>query len=127
MKHQNQFALARIVGLLPKQFGFTNAGWGLSLNPMKTLDQQIDPLIPEWTKLFKALKQYIGDDYRASEDEDTPGMCVTIGFTPETEDNDASWNYQTGDNSFTGALGRHFALSPLQFAQSRRRLRQSNR
>src|SRR5688572_73783 len=81
----------------------------LSLNPMKTIDQQIDPLIPEWTRLFKALKRDIGDDYRASDDPDdnTPGMQVTIGFTPETEDNDASWSYQTGDNSYTGGAYSH--------------------
>lgn len=76
---------------------------------MKTLDQQIDPLVKEWTRLFKELKQGIGDDYRASDDPDDnmPGMQVTIGFTPETEDNDASWSYQTGDNSYTGGAYGH--------------------
>ena len=55
---------------------------------MKTIDQQIKPLVSQWTKLFKALKQDIDDDYRASDDPDdnTPGMQVTIGFTPETEE-----------------------------------------
>lgn len=74
-----------------------------------TLDKQLDKLVPEWTRLFKALKQDIGDDYRASEDaEDTlPGMQVTIGFTPADEDNEASWSYQTGDNSYTGGAYGH--------------------
>lgn len=27
-----------------------------------------------------------------------PSICLTIGFNPE----DGSWNYQTGDNSYTG-------------------------
>ena len=27
-----------------------------------------------------------------------PSICLTIGFNPE----DGSWDYQTGDNSFTG-------------------------
>lgn len=76
---------------------------------MKTLEQQIDELIPQWTRLFIDLKKQIGDEYRASDDPDdnTPGMCVTIGFTPETEDKDASWSYQTGDNSFTGGAYSH--------------------
>lgn len=84
---------------------------------MKTLDQQLDSMVPNWTKLFKALKKNIADDYRASDDPDdnTPGMCVTIGFTPATEDSDCSWSYQTGDNSFTGgAYGhQHWAVVSL--------------
>jgi hypothetical protein len=76
---------------------------------MKTIDKQIDGLIPTWTRLFKALKKDIGDDYRATDDPDDnkPGMCVTIGFTPADEDSDASWSYQTGDNSFTGGAYGH--------------------
>lgn len=93
---------------------------------MKTIDQQIDPLIPEWTKLFKALKSGIGDDYRASDDPDdnTPGMQVTIGFTPESEDKDASWSYQTGDNSYTGgAYGHpHWAVVSLYRRSNSRQL-----
>lgn len=74
---------------------------------MKTLDRQIAALVPQWTRLFIALKKDIGDDYRASEDEDTPSMCVTIGFTPASGDKDASWSYQTGDNSYTGGAYGH--------------------
>lgn len=74
---------------------------------MQTLDKQIAAMVPQWTKLFKSLKQDIGDDYRASEDEDTPGMCVTIGFTPANDERDASWSYQTGDNSYTGGAYGH--------------------
>lgn len=74
---------------------------------MKTLDEQIAECVPQWTRLFKALKQDIGDDYRASEDEDKPGMCVTIGFTPANDERDASWSYQTGDNSYTGGAYGH--------------------
>jgi hypothetical protein len=73
------------------------------------IERQIGPMIPEWTKLFKALKSEICDDYRASDDsEDSkPGMQVTIGFTPATEDKDASWSYQTGDNSYSGGAYCH--------------------
>lgn len=53
--------------------------------------------------MLKALKPDIGDDYRAYEfdDEDNlPSMLVTVGAR-ETKDG-IEWNYQTGDNSFTG-------------------------
>ena len=83
-----------------------------------TLDAQLDSMVPKWTQLFKALKGDICDEYRVSEDsdeDDLPGMCVTIGFTPATEDKDASWSYQTGDNSYSGGayLHPHWAVVSL--------------
>lgn len=60
----------------------------------------------EVERLLKALKPDIGDDYRACEDDETPGMCVTIGATPE-EDGTLSWAYQTGDNSYSGGAYGH--------------------
>lgn len=78
---------------------------------MKTPETQVKQLKSEWRLLLKSLKPDIADEYRASEDsdDDTPGMQITIGFTPATEDSDESWSYQTGDNSFTGgAYGHHF-------------------
>lgn len=87
---------------------------------MKTKDKfaQAESLIPEITKLFKQLKKQIRDDYRASgdDDNDIPGMQVTIGFTPAKEFNplypnenlnDFSWHYQTGDNSYSGGAYGH--------------------
>lgn len=76
---------------------------------MKTTDEQIQEMVPQWTNLIARLIPDIGDDYRATDDpdDDEPGMCLTIGFTPETEDRDASWSYQTGDNSFTGGAYSH--------------------
>ena len=75
---------------------------------------EINRLVPKWTRLFKELKSHIADDYRCSDDPDdnVPGMLVTIGFTPSTPDKSASWNYQTGDNSYSGgAYGhRHWAV-----------------
>ncbi len=64
---------------------------------------------PQWVKLFKSLKSQIRDEYRASDDEedDRPGMQVTIGFTPSDEDRDCSWSYQTGDNSYSGGAYGH--------------------
>lgn len=63
----------------------------------------------DWRLLVERLIPDIGDDYRATDDpdDDVPGMCLTIGFTPETRDKDFSWSYQTGDNSFTGGAYGH--------------------
>ena len=63
----------------------------------------------ELTDLVKACQGEIGDEYRASEDEedDQPGMQLTVGW-----DGKKDWSYQTGDNSFTGgAYGyQHWAV-----------------
>lgn len=58
------------------------------------------PKINELRRLFIAMKKDIGDDYRCTlaDDQGPPSIDVTIGWEPE----DGSWNYQTGDNSFTG-------------------------
>lgn len=62
------------------------------------------PTIKELRDLFIALKPCIGDEYRCSDDPDdsVPGMCVTVGVSE-----DGSWDYQTGDNSFTGGAYGH--------------------
>lgn len=75
----------------------------------KTIEKQLGSLTAKITKLLKVLKPEIMDDYRASDDyeDKTPGMCVTIGFTPASEDKDLSWDYQTGDNSYTGGAYGH--------------------
>lgn len=65
------------------------------------------PTIKEVSALLRSLKADIGDEYRASDDpeDNTPGMCVTIGVDPET----GAWSYQTGDNSYIGgAYGYHY-------------------
>lgn len=74
---------------------------------MKPTDKQYRTLERELTRLLKSLKADIGDEYRACEDDDCPGMCVTIGATPNEETGDLSWNYQTGDNSYTGGAYGH--------------------
>ncbi len=65
---------------------------------MKTASYKL-PTIAELASLIVALKKDIGDDYRADEfdDSDTPSMSVTVGANAAGQ-----WNYQTGDNSFTG-------------------------
>lgn len=72
-------------------------------------EKEITDLIPTWTKLLKSLKTDIHDDFRASDDDEdtTPGMCVTIGFTPSDADTAYSWHYQTGDNSYSGGAYGH--------------------
>lgn len=86
---------------------------------MKTIDEQLNECIPHWKALIEALIPDIDDDCRASGsefDEDSePGFDLTIGFTPESEERDYSWSYQTGDNSFTGgAYGhRHWGVVSL--------------
>jgi hypothetical protein len=58
--------------------------------------------------LFRSLIPDIRDEYRASDDldDETPGMLVTIGATVQP-DGEIVWNYQTGDNSFTGGAYGH--------------------
>ena len=67
---------------------------------MKTL-----PKINELKSMFVALKATIHDDYSTEGDEPgaPPSMSVTVGWTPE----DGGWNFQTGDNSFTGGAYGH--------------------
>jgi len=59
--------------------------------------------------LLVELKKHIDDEYRASDDPDEtiPGMQVTVS----TKDMQ-SWNYQTGDNSYTGGCygDRHWSV-----------------
>lgn len=68
-----------------------------------------EAMIAEWVELLEALKGDICDEYRCTDDSDdeTPGMLVTFGFTPESDERDASWSYQTGDNSYTGGAYGH--------------------
>jgi hypothetical protein len=56
------------------------------------------PTIKELADLCKAAKSYIDDEYRAFEDDDSPGIQLTIGWDDKT----GEWAYQTGDNSFMG-------------------------
>lgn len=78
-------------------------------NPLPSLDSQLDQCLADWRKLVSSLITDIDDDCRATDDPDDnePGMCLTVGFTPETREKDFSWSYQTGDNSFTGGAYGH--------------------
>ena len=64
------------------------------------------PTIKELALLVRALKPTILDDYRsayADPGDTAPSMDLTIGWTPETRD----WDYQTGDNSYSGGAYGH--------------------
>ena len=74
---------------------------------MNIAESEYVKLEKQVTRLLKALKKDIGDDYRACEDDDCPGMCVTIGVTTDEETGELSWSYQTGDNSYTGGAYGH--------------------
>jgi hypothetical protein len=58
---------------------------------MKTLN------IEDITALVLSIKRDICDDCRAHEDDETPGILLTVGA-----DDSGDWSYQTGDNSFSG-------------------------
>lgn len=56
----------------------------------------------EIAQLVRAVRSDIRPDYRAFDDDDIPGIQLTIGASP-----DGSWSYQTGDNSYTGGAYGH--------------------
>lgn len=69
----------------------------------KVNKKQIVGLRKDIEQLLKALKKEISNEYRASEDDTLPSMVVTIGATePEVAGEAIPWNYQTGNNSYTG-------------------------
>lgn len=72
--------------------------------------------------LLKGLKPTIGDDDRSHEEAGLPSIAITVGaeITPDG----ISWNYQTGDNSFTGgAYGfHHWGIVDLHRRDNSRRL-----
>jgi hypothetical protein len=56
------------------------------------------PTLTELAELVRIIKRHIGDDYRAFENDDTPGTQLTVAC-----DEEGNWDYQTGDNSYSGA------------------------
>ena len=55
--------------------------------------------------LVRCVRSDIDEDDRADDDpeDDTPAIRLTVGWTPDT----GEWDYQTGDNSFTGGAYLH--------------------
>ena len=56
------------------------------------------PSIKELSALVRHVKAYISDECLAFEDDDKPGILLTVGWSAES----GEWSYQTGDNSYTG-------------------------
>lgn len=52
-------------------------------------------------RLCRAVKQDICDEYHAFEDDDYPGIQLTVACGDDGGKN-GNWSYQTGDNSYTG-------------------------
>lgn len=50
--------------------------------------------------LVSSVKRDIRPDYRAYVDSDTPGLLLTVAC----DNHGATWNWQTGDNSYTGPV-----------------------
>ena len=63
----------------------------------KELNRRARVIEKDLRRLLIALKPDICDDYRESPD-DLPGFDVTIGLDADCD----AWDYQTGDNSFSG-------------------------
>jgi hypothetical protein len=71
------------------------------------------PTVNDLSRLVSAVKRDIGDDYRAFEGDEDPGIQLTIGWTARdgwaggVERRAGEWSYQTGDNSYTGGAYGH--------------------
>lgn len=74
----------------------------------KPTQEACDAIEKRWKSLLDSLIGDVADDHRATDgpDDGTPGMCVTFGLSCD-DGGGLSWNYQTGDNSFTGGAYGH--------------------
>jgi hypothetical protein len=55
------------------------------------------PTLMELYHLLRLAKSHIYDDCRAFEDDDAPGIQITVGA------DETGWGWQSGDNSYSGA------------------------
>jgi len=60
------------------------------------------PKLSDMVDLVKDIKDEIQDDYRAFDEDAEPGIQLTVGWST-----DGSWDYQTGDNSYSGGAYFH--------------------
>lgn len=56
------------------------------------------PTIKELAEIIKPIKPRILDEY-VQEEDTLPSIQITVGWNPET----GEWDYQTGDNGYSGA------------------------
>jgi hypothetical protein len=57
------------------------------------------PLVKHLVPLIKSIKKQIDNDYRAFDEDEIPGIQLTVGACMVT----GEWDYQTGDNSYSGS------------------------
>lgn len=55
------------------------------------------PKIAQIARLCVSVKKQISDEYRAYDDDDRPGILLTVGANKNGD-----WSYQTGDTQFMG-------------------------
>ena len=69
------------------------------------------PTIKEVSALIRAVKAEISNEYRAFNDDEIPGIQLTIACN----DDMTEWTYQTGDNSYTGSCYhyQHWAVTGI--------------
>jgi hypothetical protein len=60
------------------------------------------PTIKDLTSLVSAVKATIESDHRADEGDHLPSILLTVAISK-----DGSWDYQTGDNSYSGGCYFH--------------------
>lgn len=59
------------------------------------------PTLATLTTLITGVKKYIGDDYRASDEDTLPSIQLTVAA------DEKGWDWQTGDNSYSGGAYFH--------------------
>lgn len=57
------------------------------------------PTIKDLSAIVRSIKKEIQNDYRAFDEDEMPGIQLTVGFNPKS----GEWDYQKGDNSYTGS------------------------
>jgi hypothetical protein len=58
------------------------------------------PTIKDVSALVRDVKRCgIADDCRAFQEDDLPGIQLTVGWNPEN----GEWSWQSGDNSYSGS------------------------
>lgn len=71
--------------------------------------------IEDVTALVKELKDNIRDEHLAFEDDDAPGIQLTVAVDDKNDIINCDYAWQTGDNSFTGDAyyKQHWAVTGI--------------
>lgn len=63
-----------------------------------TLQANLERLEQDLIPVIKEVQAQILSDCRAFEEDEIPGIQITVGTTMKAD----AWDYQTGDNSYSG-------------------------